>query len=40
MGPKSLFTAIINDDDYLEVLKTPAVVQAQTVGNEFYLDSL
>ncbi len=32
MGPESLFTAIINDDDYLEVLKTPAFDQAQTVG--------
>ena len=32
MGPKSLFTAIINDDDYLEVLKTPGVDQTQTVG--------
>ena len=34
MGPKSLFTAIIDDDDYLEVLKTPAVDQAQMVGEE------
>ena len=32
MGPKRLFTAIVDDDDYLEVLKTPAVDQTQMVG--------
>ena len=32
MGPKSLFTAIIQDGDYLEILKTPEVDHAQVVG--------